>query len=314
VAVVFAEQLGGTEAAFTRRMTDRARELGMRNTTFRTANGLTAEGQRSTARDMAILVAHILRNHPDRMHYFSTRTFTYGGNTYTNSNRMLGAYAGMDGMKTGYTQAAGYNLATTAERNGRRLIVVVFGGRSGRGRNAHVADLLDWGFDRANQTLYARHPLPPRIPGEGVPRVLAAAQPEPAFEGSRPNAPVPPRRPGGYIQLAEGASDEDSQPVPPADRLSDIVLTNVQDLDLRGTYSIQIGAFSSEQSSRAAIDTVRAGAPQGLVAAPAAVIATSSGGSTLYRSRFLGFDRVTALSLCQALRQRSRGCLVVAED
>lgn len=146
VATVVAEALGGTESKFAQMMTKRAHELGMANTTFRNASGLPDEGQKSTARDLATLAIALLRDFPHYYHYFSATKFTYKGRTYTTHNRLMQSYEGADGLKTGYIRASGFNLATSAVRNGRRLVAVVLGGRTAQTRDAHMAELLDRSF------------------------------------------------------------------------------------------------------------------------------------------------------------------------
>jgi D-alanyl-D-alanine carboxypeptidase len=128
VAVVVAEALAGNERAFAVRMTAKARALGMKRTSFRNASGLHHPRQQTTARDMALLGRALLRDHP--RHYqrtFATRTFSYGRSRYTNHNRLLGIYKGMDGIKTGYTGKAGFNLVASARRGGRRIIAALIG-------------------------------------------------------------------------------------------------------------------------------------------------------------------------------------------
>ena len=138
VAVVIAEALGGTESEFALLMTKRARAIGMRNTTFKNASGLPNRGQKSTARDMAKLAHRLIRHYAGYYHYFSQPSFSFGGRTYRSHNRLVKSYRGMDGLKTGYTRASGFNLASSATRNGRRVVVVVFGGRSAKSRDAEV--------------------------------------------------------------------------------------------------------------------------------------------------------------------------------
>ena len=128
IATVVAEHLGGSETTFARQMTERARRLGMASTTFRNASGLPNTGQISTARDMARLAVALRRDFPQHFHYFQTTTFRYGGQTYNTHNRVLTSYRGATGMKTGYIRASGFNLVTTATRNGTTLVGVVFGG------------------------------------------------------------------------------------------------------------------------------------------------------------------------------------------
>jgi D-alanyl-D-alanine carboxypeptidase len=149
-ASAIGDHIGGTEAAFARRMTETARALGMTNTTFRNANGLTANGHLSTARDMSILGRHLFYDFPQYYNIFSRRSTDAGLAEVNNTNRrFLDAYEGADGIKTGFTNAAGFNLTASAERGGVRIIATVFGGTSTANRNAKVAELLDLGFDRA---------------------------------------------------------------------------------------------------------------------------------------------------------------------
>ena len=141
-AVVLAERLGGTEARFAEMMTTKARSLGMQRTTFKTANGLPHPDQKTTARDMAKLAHSILTTHYDRYHYFGQKQFRGVKNT----NALLHSMPEVDGFKTGYTNASGYNLLVSAIRNDRRQIAVVLGGASGKSRNAHMRDLVERGF------------------------------------------------------------------------------------------------------------------------------------------------------------------------
>ncbi|GJL85812.1 MAG: peptidase S11 [Micavibrio sp.] len=167
VAVALAEKLGGSERNFAKMMTQRAHEIGMDQTTFRNASGLHDPRQISTARDMAKLARMMISRYPKYYAYFSTKKFTYAGKTYRNHNRLMDTYKGMDGMKTGYIQASGFNLVASAVRNNRRIIGVVFGGRTSKSRNRHMAQLLDRGFSKLGNVRIAkaRVPLPPRKPG-----------------------------------------------------------------------------------------------------------------------------------------------------
>lgn len=148
VATTVAENISGKERSFGLKMTAKARSLGMKKTTFRNASGLPHRGQMSTARDMSVLARALLRDFPQHYHYFSTKSFRWNGRTYKTHNKLLKSYPGSDGFKTGYIRAAGYNLVSSATRNGRRIIGVVFGGRSSKHRNAHMIKLLDKGFSK----------------------------------------------------------------------------------------------------------------------------------------------------------------------
>jgi D-alanyl-D-alanine carboxypeptidase (penicillin-binding protein 5/6) len=147
MAVALSEKIGGTESQFAALMTLKAQELGMTRTRFVNANGLPDSRQITTARDIATLSRAVLRDYPQYYHYFSQEQFTFRGQTMNNHNGLLGKMPGVDGLKTGFTNAAGYNLAASAVRNGHRLITVVLGGSSGAERNANVEDLLLTGFD-----------------------------------------------------------------------------------------------------------------------------------------------------------------------
>ena len=146
VAVVFAEKLAGSEAKFATKMNAKAKELGLQHTTFKNASGLPNKQQVTTARDMAKLAEAMFLDHKDRYNYFSLPTFTWNKRRYENHNTLLKKVKGVDGIKTGYTNASGYNLMASAERNGRRVIAVMLGGASGKSRDAHVADLLEAAF------------------------------------------------------------------------------------------------------------------------------------------------------------------------
>jgi D-alanyl-D-alanine carboxypeptidase len=146
VAVVFAERLGGTETKFAAKMNAKAKELGMGSTVFRNASGLPDKKQVTTARDMAKLAEAIYDDHRDRYKYFSLPSFTWNKRKYANHNELLKKVAGVDGIKTGFTNASGYNLMASAEREGHRVIAVMMGGTTGRSRDQHVADLLEAAF------------------------------------------------------------------------------------------------------------------------------------------------------------------------
>ncbi len=170
VATVVAEAIGGTEIEFARLMTRRARELGMTRTVFMNASGLPNSRQKSTARDMATLGKALLDWFPGYYGYFSDLNFSYGQRTYANHNKLLRTYEGMDGIKTGYIRASGFNLVASAERDGVRLIGVVFGGRTGQSRDTHMASLLNRSWAKALEasTVAAAPVSKPPVPGMPV--------------------------------------------------------------------------------------------------------------------------------------------------
>ncbi len=173
-ACALGELLGGDEARFSQMMTLRARGLGMTQTTFRNASGLPDQQQTTTARDLALLAHHLISDFPDEYHYFSEPVFYFHGRAIPNHDRMLVDYEGADGLKTGYTLASGHNLVTSALRGGVRLIGVVLGARSNGERDAHMASLLDDGFEQLGV------PVKPRPPSHfHMPSLMASAEAAP---------------------------------------------------------------------------------------------------------------------------------------
>ncbi|QRG05331.1 D-alanyl-D-alanine carboxypeptidase [Xanthobacter dioxanivorans] len=159
VAVVIAENLGGSESDFADMMTRKARALGMSRTVFRNASGLPNPNQVTTARDLSILGRAIQDRFPKQYKYFSTRTFYYRGQAIGNHNRLLGRIEGVDGIKTGYTQASGFNLVTSVKRDGRFLVGVVLGGSSAGSRDARMTSLISQNLSVA----YAGMRTAPRV-------------------------------------------------------------------------------------------------------------------------------------------------------
>ena len=207
-AMVLAEAIGGSQKGFARLMNRKAKTLGMRNTRFKNPHGLTQGGHYSTARDMAILGRHLFFDYPQYYNIFKRRTDFAAGKRIWNTNRLLSTYPGADGIKTGYTRAAGYNLVATAHRGKKRIIAVQFGARNSTDRARKVARLLDIGFSRAKRSVkrvrprvelpstrvaIRQAPVPlrkPRAPLTGLAAVketLAAPQ---AQAASRPAAPA----------------------------------------------------------------------------------------------------------------------------
>ena len=166
-ASAIGDHISGDYTAFAKRMTRTAKQLGMNSTTFRNANGLTAEGHLSTARDMNILGRHLFYDFPQYYNIFSRRTADAGIAQVTNTNsRFLDGYEGADGIKTGYTSAAGFNLTASAVRGKKRIIATVFGGTSTANRNAKMKELMDIGFGAAKNRVKEQPPEAPALPAE----------------------------------------------------------------------------------------------------------------------------------------------------
>jgi D-alanyl-D-alanine carboxypeptidase len=183
-SVVIAEAVSGSVEEFARRMTRTGRAIGMSNTTFQNPHGLTQAGHISTARDMTILGRQLFFDYPEYYNIFSRRSENAGAATVANTNRrFLDSYAGADGIKTGFTRAAGFNLTASARRGNKHIITTVFGGTSTAARNAKVAELMDLGFSRAKDRVASRAPATPAYRGQGA---VAVARAEP--EVMSPNA------------------------------------------------------------------------------------------------------------------------------
>ena len=206
-AVVVAEAVGGTESEFAELMTRRAGALGMTSTRFRNASGLPNKAQVTTARDMARLGRAMIRDFPREYGLFATRSFDYRGRTLRNHNALLGKVVGVDGIKTGYIRASGYNLVASAERDGRRVVGVVIGGRSGKSRDAKMVELLEAAFKRLPDVLLVGPPLlnPLRSAERGGLEVASLPDPGPALHAGRvepgPAAPVPVGKPAFALDL-----------------------------------------------------------------------------------------------------------------
>lgn len=198
-ATALGELLGGSEQRFARMMTNKARALGMTRTTYRNAHGLPNSEQRTTARDQARLGLALRQHFPQYYDYFSTRSFRFGKQTIGNHNRLLGNVRGVDGIKTGYTRASGYNLVTSAQLEGRSIVAVVMGGTSGGARDAQmrklVAKYMPAASRRGSGNLIAQAPATPVAVAE------AESQPsEPAAMAAAAlphTGPVPDFRYGG---------------------------------------------------------------------------------------------------------------------
>ncbi|GAB1364770.1 D-alanyl-D-alanine carboxypeptidase family protein [Rhodobacter sp.] len=184
-AAALGDHIAGSPEAFGKRMTKTARALGMKNSTFKNANGLTQDGHLSTARDMNILGRHLFYDFPQYYNIFSRRSADAGMATVHNTNsRFLDGYEGADGIKTGYTVAAGFNLTASAQRGKKRIIATVFGGTSTAARNAKMVELMDIGFGAARNNVRERVPEAAPLPAD-EPLVASATAPvdEPGVEG-----------------------------------------------------------------------------------------------------------------------------------
>jgi len=182
-ATALGEAVAGSEPAFAERMNQYARAMGLKNSQFRNAHGLTEPGHYSSAHDMAEIGRRLFFDFPQYYNIFGRNSTSAGVATVQNTNRrLLDAYPGADGIKTGYTKAAGFNLVSSAERGDERVIVAVFGGKSSGSRNAEVMRLMDLGFERMPSRVRVAAPAPLRSAPAAV-AVASAAAPQASLAG-----------------------------------------------------------------------------------------------------------------------------------
>lgn len=181
-AVVFAEALGGSEAEFVKKMNEEAKRLGMAHTNYANPNGLPNPRQNTTVEDMAKLARALIEDFPEYYKYFSLRSFTFNGHTFSNTNHMLGVYPGLDGMKTGWIATSGFNLVASAVNNDQRVIGIVFGANLAETRNEDMRRLLDFAFNKLKnpKTRFAYGPESAKNKPERYVELPPKAQAEPS--------------------------------------------------------------------------------------------------------------------------------------
>ncbi len=270
-AVVLAEALGSNETDFAQTMTRKAAKLGMTRTVYRNASGLPNKGQVTTARDQVILAQALYRDFPERYHYFSQQSFDYKGQQIANHNRLLGRYEGADGLKTGFIRDSGFNLAASAERDGRRIFGVVLGGNSSYARDVQMMHLLDKGFD-TQPTLTVASRLNPRA--------NVAARPLP-----------------NNLPLVKPPIEQGDAPAPKAPEASI--------LSTAGIWGVQVGAFQRFVQAQLAAARAAEAAPEFLATATAMVVPVEVDKGMLYRARLTGLaSREMAEQACRTLTER----------
>jgi D-alanyl-D-alanine carboxypeptidase len=292
MAVAVSEKVGGTEARFAEMMTLKAQQLGMTHSHFVNANGLPDNRQISSAHDLAILARAVLRDYPQYYGFFSQEQFTYRGRTMYNTNHLLGKVPGVDGLKTGFTNAAGFNLAASAVRNGHRLIAVVMGSSSGSVRNANVEGLLLKGFDFEDRRDHGEKMLASQTFFERGPGAVAAAR--------------------GLV-----GRDTDSDPIDvvltrstarPAALTVSATMPKAAAANSGRTWSVQVGQFHSRQAAKVQVATVSQRFASHLNNAEGYV----DGRSHAFHARFSGLTEAAAKDTCSAIRARGLTC--VASD
>ncbi len=329
-ATVLAEGIGGTEEDFGYLMTAKARQLGMRNTVYRNASGLPNKEQVSTPRDQATLGIAIHRDFPKHYAYFGTRSFTYKGQTHTSHNRFALNYKGADGIKTGFIGMSGFNLLAAAQRDGTRLVGVVFGGSTAKSRDAYMGEIMDASFSRARGSDL---PGVEYVKNDDDDKTVVAAKTEPTVVRVKV-AGFPDEAPKARVvtmatlddQLAPEAAPAVTMPAalsPPAasedDGANQSVVTAAlesQEADIANAgpagWAVQVGAFSKKDAARAFAQKV-AGKLSDTLDHVTASVSAANGKKVLYRSRLVGFNsRNEAQDACAVLKRGKVSCIIVA--
>ncbi len=307
VAAAVAEHLGGSEANFARMMTTKARQLGMKSTVFRNASGLPNSKQVTTAGDMATLGLALREHFPHHYRVFSTRSFKYGKRRYGNHNRLLGRVRGVDGIKTGYTRASGYNLVTSATKGKRRIVAVVMGGRSGKTRNAAMTKLVGKYLPRASKR--SRGPLV--AARKASPRLAIAKLPE-------KKAPVPEPRPAKIAAASAYAPvPKERIPEPKVEKAVDRIETAATSKSSRlkpSGWVVQVASLPSEAEAIEFIDKTKHKAGPVLARATGFTETFEKNGTVYHRVRFGGFSsKNRAWGACSKLKKRKISCYAIAQ-
>lgn len=317
-AVLLAEGLAGSEEAFARLMTQKARQLGMSSTVFRNASGLPNSEQVTTARDLAKLANALLRDYPHYYAIFSVQSYAYRGRALTNHNRMLGSYDGADGLKTGYTNASGFNLVMSAVRDNRRLIGVVMGGPSAAQRDRTMADLMDRGFTLAaamqlspwtsvRKPPSARYTAAQFDPGASFaeayrPPAAAQAQQQPQ---QAPQQQVSPKYAGFVAPAPAKPATTAAFAAAPSPAPAPAPVT--PDTPALGSWVIQVGSFSEPQAAQAALERATAALPDAR-SASAIVDEVQMANRVFHRARLINLSQEQATEGCKRLEKRKVYC------
>lgn len=285
VATVVAETLGTTEANFARMMTDKARVLGMRSTTFRNSSGLPHSEQKTTARDLVILSTRLMKDFPQYYHYFSTQSFTHKGTTYNSHNRMLRNARGVDGLKTGFIRASGFNIATSAKRGDRRVIAVVMGGQTAAARDQYMSHLLDYSFNQGITPFMANNSNSNRkISTTHKTSSVSTASSQTVAKKRTPNPNI--------IATATQAKT--------AAESRNIAAVNNK------TWEVQVGSYQAHDRAHAQAQAATRWIPGQVV-----VTEVEISNQKLYRARLVGLQENQARTGCQNLSRQRMECLVI---
>ncbi len=297
-AATIAETLGGTERNFAKMMTRRARALGMSRTTFRNASGLPHRRQLTTARDLATLARALGNDFPEYYDFFSTARFSYKGLTHRNHNKLLARYDAVDGIKTGYIHASGFNLATSVKRDGRRLIGIVMGGRSPRSRDRHMIGLLERAFTRITN---GNDLFPERAAARRAKRWRATRWIR--WRRKTPIRVIPPLKPAMESAAAKTATDTATKTA---------AAKAAAEAKPKNSWAIQVGVFRRVAPAHLAITRAAGRAFRLLRKARVAIIPVIQEGGIRYQARLTGLSEQRAKHACQVLAGKKINCVTVS--
>ena len=325
VSTATAEFLGGSEQRFAQMMTAKARALGMRNTTFRNAHGLPNAEQRTTARDMATLGLALREHYPQYYSYFSTRSVTVAGKRLNSHNRMLGRIKGVDGIKTGYIRASGFNLVSSVRSGNRSIVAVVMGGQTAKSRDDHMASLIQRHLPQASTrggaplvasrktiaptevvaagavALPSRNiPLPDDRPTDSITAFAAAAPAKAAITAASvfPTPAVPTARPSVEVEFEETGEGDIDLPTG----------------SIPSGWVIQVASVGSEAEARDVLARTSRDAGSLLSNATPFTEPFVKGGTNYVRARFAGFSsKDAAWNACGALKKKKIACYAVQQ-
>lgn len=338
VAVVVAEALGKTEWNFGLMMTAKARKLGMTKSVFINPHGLPNVKQVTTATDMAKLGIALKRDFPEFYPYFKLQSFTYAGVTYTTHNRVMTSYDGVDGIKTGYINMSGFNLVTSAHRDGFNLIGVVLGGQTAYERDEHMKALLTKNFailaergdePRRYAVLDAPKPLAKpnwdeRQPKTDKPFPVAeidrATRPKLTFSSTNketsflthPDAVVPVAKPSATSNTPWIQASFQSSSTPQG--LQRELSSAGQSLGLSGEWGIQVGAYSDVDSAKEAATKAVKSAYEQLKNSKVAVTDKADAAKTVHRARLANLSEIQAKKACARLQSQNTPCFVYRDE
>lgn len=300
-AAAMAEALGGSEANFGAMMTQKARQLGMSRTVFVNASGLPDDRQITTARDMSTLAVALINNYPSEYRLFSQRGFTYAGRNIRGHNNLMYRFRGMDGIKTGYTNASGFNLVSAVKDGDRRLVGVVMGGATARSRDDRMASLLNRYMKDASST--GGSSLVASNGARGKAKTV-----EVASASGQADIPIPQPRHDDIAQAISAAADSGA----PLDRpAAQDEIQNAGQPD-SGRWQLQIAATPSAKAAKDILAKAQSQTGAALGNASPYTEVVGKGRSKVYRARFVGFDsREAATSACDALKKQDFQCLML---